>query len=137
QNSVEQRDLGAASGAATFFRSIGGSFGISLFGAVFANRLQSSAAGAYLSGGTSENGVDPAALRQLPAAVRDVVLVGLADSIAAVSAWAVLFVVAVPVLAWFVREIPLRSSFDAPPADGASESGDAEPAAAAGVGSGG
>ena len=39
QNSVEQKDLGVASSAATFFRSIGGSFGVSLFGAIFANRL--------------------------------------------------------------------------------------------------
>ncbi len=45
QNSVEQKDLGAASGAATFFRSIGGSFGVSLFGAIFANRLASSEGG--------------------------------------------------------------------------------------------
>ena len=35
QNSVEQKDLGVASSAATFFRSIGGSFGVSLFGAIF------------------------------------------------------------------------------------------------------
>jgi hypothetical protein len=32
QNSVEQKDLGVASSASTFFRSIGGSFGVSLFG---------------------------------------------------------------------------------------------------------
>ena len=35
QNSVEQKDLGVASSAATFFRSIGGSFGVALFGAIF------------------------------------------------------------------------------------------------------
>lgn len=117
QNSVEQRDLGAASGAATFFRSIGGSFGISLFGAVFANRLQASPAGEYLSGGTGETGgADPAALRQLPAVVRHVVLTGMADSIAAVFGWAMVFAIAVPVLAWFIKEIPLRGSFDGPAA---------------------
>jgi EmrB/QacA subfamily drug resistance transporter len=114
QNSVEQRDLGAASGAATFFRSIGGSLGISLFGAVFNSRLQSSPAGEFIAGGGGETGVDPAALRELPAQLRETVLGGLADSIAGVFAWAVLFAVAVPVLAWFIKELPLRSSNDLP-----------------------
>ncbi len=126
QNSVEQRDLGAASGAATFFRSIGGSFGISLFGAVFANRLADSPAGPAVSGGTSEQGVDPAALNALPEQLRATVLGGLADSIAHVFAWAVVFAVAVPVVAWFIREIPLRSGPEVPPGadDGATPSGD-------------
>jgi len=34
QNSVDYSDLGVASSTATFFRSIGGSFGVSLFGAI-------------------------------------------------------------------------------------------------------
>ena len=42
QNSVEQKDLGVASSASTFFRSIGGSFGVSLFGAVFNHQLTAS-----------------------------------------------------------------------------------------------
>jgi predicted MFS family arabinose efflux permease len=40
QNSVEQRDLGAASGAVTLFRTVGGSLGIALLGSVYASRLQ-------------------------------------------------------------------------------------------------
>ena len=39
QNAVSYADLGAATGGATFFRSIGGSFGTAIFGAVFANVL--------------------------------------------------------------------------------------------------
>lgn len=109
QNSVEQKDMGAASGAATFFRSIGGSFGISLFGAIFANRLAGTPAGPVVSGGGSEQGVDPAALNALPTQLREVVLGGLADAISHVFLWSVLFTVAIPVIAWFVREIPLRS----------------------------
>ncbi|MGI5145441.1 MDR family MFS transporter [Plantactinospora sp. CA-294935] len=107
QNSVEQKDLGAASGAATFFRSIGGSFGISLFGAVFANRLADSPAGPMMAGGEGA-GVDPAALRALPPEQQHVVLSGLADAIGVVFVWAVPFALAVAVLAWFVKEIPLR-----------------------------
>ncbi|HEX7745513.1 MAG TPA: MDR family MFS transporter [Micromonosporaceae bacterium] len=111
QNSVAQKDLGAASGAATFFRSIGGSFGISLFGAIFANRLADSAAGPFLSGGQG-GPVDPAALQRLTPHLREIVLGGLAESISGVFAWAVFFTAAVPVLAWFIREVPLRSTQD-------------------------
>lgn len=115
QNSVEQKDLGAASGAATFFRSIGGSFGISLFGAIFANRLADSAAGAAFDGEGGGGGMDLAKLRELPAQARDLVLGGLADSISHVFLWAVLFTIAIPVLAWFIKEIPLRTANEAPP----------------------
>ncbi len=116
QNSVEQRDLGAASGAATFFRSIGGSFGISLFGAIFANRLADSpAGGSFGGGGEAGAAMDLERLRDLPAQSRELVLGGLADSISHVFLWAVLFTVAVPVLAWFIKEIPLRTTNTPPP----------------------
>ncbi|MFD0822024.1 MDR family MFS transporter, partial [Micromonospora zhanjiangensis] len=74
QNSVEQKDLGAASGAATFFRSIGGSFGISLFGAIFSHRLAASAAGPVLAGAGGDSGggrMDPAELAKLSVRIRD------------------------------------------------------------------
>ena len=39
QNAVEPRDMGTATGAATFLRSMGGSFGVAVFGAILTNRL--------------------------------------------------------------------------------------------------
>ncbi|MGW4499390.1 MDR family MFS transporter [Micromonospora sp. NPDC004336] len=115
QNSVEQRDLGAASGAATFFRSIGGSFGISLFGAVFANRLAGSPGGdAFGGGGEAGAAMDLEKLKDLPAQARELVLGGLADAVSHVFWWALFFSVAVPVLAWFVREVPLRTANEPP-----------------------
>jgi EmrB/QacA subfamily drug resistance transporter len=112
QNSVEQKDLGAGSGAATFFRSIGGSIGIALFGALFVHHLAKSPAGGALAGDGGGAGVDPTALQKLPAAIRDAVMGGLADSIAYVFVWAAVIVILVPVLAWFVKEIPLRGAAD-------------------------
>ncbi|WP_406078383.1 MDR family MFS transporter [Micromonospora sp. NBC_00858] len=112
QNSVEQKDLGAASGAATFFRSIGGSFGISLFGAIFASRLSGSSAGGAFGG--EGGGMDLEKLKELPAQARELVLGGLADAISHVFLWAVLFTIAIPVLAWFIKEIPLRTANEAP-----------------------
>jgi hypothetical protein len=114
QNSVEQKDLGVASSAATFFRSIGGSFGVSLFGAIFNHRLTAEltahlgdAAGKLTSGGGR---MDPSALKRLPVAVRHPVLESLATAISGVFGWAIFFAIAVPVLALFVKEIPLRGS---------------------------
>jgi EmrB/QacA subfamily drug resistance transporter len=39
QNSVDYRDLGVATSGVTFFRTIGSSFGVAVFGAIFANGL--------------------------------------------------------------------------------------------------
>jgi EmrB/QacA subfamily drug resistance transporter len=126
QNSVEQKDLGVASSAATFFRSIGGSFGVSLFGAVFNHRLAEevtarlgAAGGALTSGGAR---VDPAALKQLPAQIREGFLTSLAIAISGVFTWAILFAALVPVLALLIKHVPLRgSNRDEPTPAGASD----------------
>jgi MFS family permease len=49
QNAVDRRDIGIATASANLFRSLGGSVGVALFGAVFASRLPSS--GGAHSGG--------------------------------------------------------------------------------------
>jgi predicted MFS family arabinose efflux permease len=112
QNSVAQKDLGVSSSAATFFRSIGGSFGVSLFGAVFNHRLSEELskklgplAGRFTSGGGR---VDPATLKHLPVGVRTGFLESLAAAIGDVFSWAIVFAVTLPILALFIVEIPLR-----------------------------
>jgi EmrB/QacA subfamily drug resistance transporter len=134
QNSVEQRDLGAASSGATFFRSIGGSFGVSLFGAVFnqgltgrlTDRFGADAAERMSSSGGQ---IDAAALAALPAPVRTGFLESLAASIGSVFWWAVPFAAAVVIAAAFIVETPLRTGApdgDPEPArDDAGEAGDA------------
>src|SRR5690349_5826223 len=119
QNSVDPRDLGVASSAATFFRSIGGSFGVSLFGAIFANRLTHEVsarlgadAAARLNGGGGGGHLDPATLKTLPAPVLDGFLHGVAYGISIVFLVSVAFAVLVPVLASFVKEVPLRGRPD-------------------------
>ncbi|MEU1733355.1 MDR family MFS transporter [Streptosporangium sp. NPDC020145] len=116
QNSVEQKDLGVASSASTFFRSIGGSFGVSLFGAIFTHQLTANltsklgeAGGKLASSGGQFN---PAALHELPAGVRTGFLESLASSIGSVFTWAILFAVLVPLAAAFIKEIPLRGGSD-------------------------
>src|SRR4029077_15377619 len=41
QNDARPEEVGVATSTATFFRSVGGSFGIAIFGAIFASRLAS------------------------------------------------------------------------------------------------
>jgi EmrB/QacA subfamily drug resistance transporter len=55
QNAVDPRDLGAGTSAATFFRSLGGSFGVAILGAILSTRLTSGLAQRL-----------PAAIAQLP-----------------------------------------------------------------------
>jgi EmrB/QacA subfamily drug resistance transporter len=74
QNAVPHSDLGVATSGATFFRSIGGSFGTAIFGAVFANvligRLAAHLHGIRLPHGFASSEVTPAMLARLPDAVR-------------------------------------------------------------------
>jgi EmrB/QacA subfamily drug resistance transporter len=131
QNSVEQRDIGVASSAATFFRSIGGSFGVSLFGAIFnraltddlSSRLGPQVAHAVSSGGRLA-GLTPEKLRTIPPNIVSALLHGIATATSSVFFWALFIAVLVPVAAVFIRHVPLRGAGPARPA------ADAEPVAA-------
>jgi MFS family permease len=68
QNAVPRRDLGAATAAAAFFRSLGGALGAALAGAVLAAHLHGAAGDAgALSGGVLQ-------IAELPAGERALVL---------------------------------------------------------------
>ncbi|MEV4099596.1 MDR family MFS transporter [Nonomuraea sp. NPDC049649] len=68
QNTVPLRELGAASGAITFFRSLGGTVGVSVLGAVLAGQVATgiseglAKAGIPVSGGSGTDTLDLAAL---------------------------------------------------------------------------
>jgi EmrB/QacA subfamily drug resistance transporter len=120
QNSVQMKDIGVASSTATLFRTIGGSFGVSLFGAIFSHRVQdtmTSALGAkggrMASGGGS---IDPAELDRLPPAVKDAYLHSVANGTHSVFLWAIAFAVVGFAVSWFVTEVPLRGSGPKPEA---------------------
>ncbi|MGH9111362.1 MAG: MDR family MFS transporter [Acidimicrobiales bacterium] len=110
QNSVETRDLGTATSSATFFRSIGGSFGVAVFGAVFNARfdynLERLAPGADVGSlqGTPEQ------IERLPDTVREPFLQAFADSLQTVFLWAIPFCLLAFALTWLLREIPLRTT---------------------------
>jgi EmrB/QacA subfamily drug resistance transporter len=116
QNSVDYADLGAATSGATFFRSIGGSFGVSVFGAVFSNRLAVELASA-LRGVTVPAGfnlaraqANPALLKRLPAAIRADVQHAYSLALHPVFLYAIPVALVAFVLSWFLREVPLRTT---------------------------
>jgi EmrB/QacA subfamily drug resistance transporter len=111
QNSVQQKDMGVASSARMFFQQIGGSLGVAAFGAIFARQLTSSLAAATGPGGhisASGGQLDPARVNSLPALVRHDVFAAIAHAIQHVFIWAVPAAVLIFVLAWFIKEVPLR-----------------------------
>ncbi len=118
QNAVDYADLGAGTSGATFFRSIGGSFGTAVFGAIFNHVLPGNLAtalhGLRLPPGVGiTSGASPAALDRLPPAVHAAFVSGYAASIRTV------FLAAVPVgavaflLTWTLKELPLRRTSQA------------------------
>ncbi|MGW9303784.1 DHA2 family efflux MFS transporter permease subunit [Streptomyces cyaneofuscatus] len=120
QNAVSYRDLGVATSGATFFRSIGASFGVAIFGTVFTNRLtgqlDSALAGQPLPPGVDAErlAADPRSIQMLPADLRPSILEAYSTSITDVFLYAAPVVLIAFVLAWFLREDKLRGSVTAP-----------------------
>ncbi|MCX5213205.1 MFS transporter [Kitasatospora sp. NBC_00240] len=120
QNAVGYQDLGVATAGATFFRSIGASFGVSVFGAVFASglnrRLAEALAGVPLPPGFSAASIssDPQAITELPTAVQNDIHHAYAESITRVFLFAVPVVLVAFVLSLLLREQPLRSTVTTP-----------------------
>ena len=118
QNAAEYRDLGVATSAVNFFRSMGGSLGVAVFGAVLAartsselaRRLPASARESFGAGGVDAIANSPERIRALPAETQEAVVGALAAAIHSVFVWAIPLLVVGFFLAWFLREIPLKDT---------------------------
>jgi len=115
QNAVDYKDLGAATSGATFFRSIGGSFGTSVFGAIFSGVLAGDIAAALHgvslpSGISASGGASPAVLDHLPAAIRAGYIAGYAQALHTVFLYATPIAAVGFVLSLFLKEVPLRDT---------------------------
>ena len=109
QNAVAYEDLGVATSGATLFRSIGGSLGTAILGAVFASRLEANLAERLPSGAAPDlSGGGPSAIQALPAAVRDVYLAAFSEAMQTVFLVAGVITVLAFGLTWLIRELPLR-----------------------------
>jgi EmrB/QacA subfamily drug resistance transporter len=120
QNAVGYEDLGVATSGATFFRSIGASFGVAIFGTIFTNRLEHKLTDALAGqqvppgAGPAELAADPRAIGELPAGLRPSVLNAYSTAITDVFLYAVPVVVLAFLIAWFLKEDKLRASVTAP-----------------------
>jgi EmrB/QacA subfamily drug resistance transporter len=127
QNSVTQRDIGVATSTATFFRSMGGSIGVPIFGAIFSNVLIGKLVtdlpkGFHLGGLAGGIGnASPQVLDKLPAAIHSGVVHAFSQSLGSVFLAGVPFAVIAFVLVCLIKEVPLRTRV-APVMEGIDES---------------
>ncbi|WP_101946828.1 MDR family MFS transporter [Mycobacterium sp. 3519A] len=109
QNTADFTDLGVATSGVTFFRTIGSSFGAAIFGSLFANFLQD-----RIGHALAESGAPPAAaqspqvLHQLPHEVAAPIVTAYADSLDMVFLCAAPVALVGFVVAWLLKEVPLR-----------------------------
>ena len=113
QNDARPQDMGVATSTATFFRSVGGSFGVAIFGAIFASRLADALA--HLPASSAKhlaNGVHltPGQVDRLPAAVRTDFLHAFSTSLHGVFLWGMLISVIPFGLSWLLKEVPLKTT---------------------------
>ncbi|HUS61056.1 MAG TPA: MFS transporter, partial [Acidimicrobiales bacterium] len=106
QNAVPTSELGSATAAVTFFREIGGSIGIALFGAVFTSGLTRRLG----SGGTPRGGLSLSLIHKLPEPQQTKVIVAIAESIGHIFVFAAPVMFGAFVITWFIREVPLKQS---------------------------
>jgi EmrB/QacA subfamily drug resistance transporter len=108
QNAVPYEMLGVATSGSTLFRSIGGSLGVAVLGAIFTGRLTSE----LPAGNQVAGGLDPAAIRHLPAAQHDVYIAAFTDALQLVFTVATFVVLVAFVLSWLIPERPLRKTVE-------------------------
>jgi EmrB/QacA subfamily drug resistance transporter len=108
QNTVEFKHMGVATSGATLFRSIGGSVGVAGFGAVFSNGLAARLQTLIPPDTELPHALGPAAIHQLPIALRDDYLQAFSGALHMVYLSASCVVVLAFALAWLLKDHPLR-----------------------------
>ncbi|MDX6535444.1 MAG: hypothetical protein QOF68_3188 [Gaiellales bacterium] len=113
QNDAPPEQVGVATSTATFFRSVGGSFGVAIFGTIFAGRLADQLASlpprviAQVGSGVQ---LSPAEAKQLPPAVHADFLQAFSHSLHGVFLFGMAMAIVPFVLSWFLKEVPLRGT---------------------------
>ncbi|GAB3572892.1 MFS transporter [Amycolatopsis endophytica] len=117
QNTVAMKDMGSSSSVVTFFRTLGGSAGVSALGALLAAQVSS-----HVASSLSAMGIDPAAaggasggslnLGALPEPFQSIVRAAYGDSIGAVFLAGGIIAVVTLIAVLFIKEVPLRRTLD-------------------------
>ena len=117
QNNARRQDLGVATSSIQFFRNVGSTLGIAIFGTVMSARLPGAIA-THLPEGAGDQAsqidagsvLDPAALAVLPPQIAEAVRMGLAESLHATFLIGLPLGLLVLVTSFFIKAIPLRET---------------------------
>ncbi|HEX5167406.1 MAG TPA: MDR family MFS transporter [Thermomicrobiales bacterium] len=112
QNAVDMRDMGVATSATTFGRSLGGAIGAALFGAILTSRLGVYLVDTLAGSGTAPSEIDTnniQAMRALPEPLRTDVLIAYTHAITDIFLMAIPVIVVALIVVCFLKEIPLRT----------------------------
>ena len=116
QNTVDVRDIGAASAAVSFFRSLGGAVGVSALGAVLASLVQNQVHDGLVAlgpavtaaAGSGESGTLD--LKGMPPVIATIVRTAYGDATGQIFLVAAVVAVVALVAVIFIREVPLRTT---------------------------
>jgi len=114
QNSVNPSMIGTATSTNNYFREVGASLGVAVFGTIFTTRLTANLTDVFTSAGASAGDaanatstLDPQTLATLPDAVRDGIVTAYADALAPVFWYLLPFIALAFILSLFLKQIPL------------------------------
>jgi EmrB/QacA subfamily drug resistance transporter len=144
QNTVALKDIGSASSSIAFFRSLGGTIGVSVLGAVLARRVTDNItdglAASGVPAGSSAGGASNLNLAELPPAFQDIVRAAYGDATGHIFAISAGIAVVGVIAALFLKPTALRTTVDlsespadlseSPAGAGESPADDQQPAAA-------
>lgn len=119
QNTARYEDLGVATSAVTFFRTLGSSFGTAVFGAIYSNGLTSRLRSA-IARSPEVNPKDittPEALHRYPDAAIRLIVAAYSDTLHVVFLSAVPVAVLGFVVSLFLKQVPLRGAAKADTSD--------------------
>jgi EmrB/QacA subfamily drug resistance transporter len=117
QNSVNPRDVGVATSGSTFFRSVGGTIGTALFGAVMTSRLTEELL-AHLPAGSASNAQISdmtsamSKIATLPSTIKPLVLDAFTGALSSVFLTAVPILIVGFIFALLLKDLHLRSDKD-------------------------
>jgi MFS family permease len=113
QNNTAQSDMGAASSVVAFFRSMGGSIGVSALGAILATQVAANVTSGLAALGVPAGSTDSHEipdLAALPGPIRQVFEQAFGEATGHLFLVAVPFAVLAFVCVLFIREVPLRTT---------------------------
>jgi EmrB/QacA subfamily drug resistance transporter len=113
QNDARPQEIGVATSTATFFRSVGGAFGVAIFGTIFATRLGDQLA-RFPDSVTSRLGsgvhLSPEQAKHLPPAIHADFLQAFAHALHGVFLFGMVLAIVPFLLSWLLKEVPLRTT---------------------------